>query len=210
MLKMFGKNMTNTRIKILAFVLLLFATVSFGQTLNPGDGIKISFYNIDEQIAGDYFIQDNGRIHLPYIGMVNAQTLEFAEIQSAIIEEYSKIYKNPEITIQPLMRVDIIGEVGKPGVYYLTGFETITDLISLAGGETNYSNIDNVIIVRNDSQLDVDLDAFLGGENNLNDIGLESGDKVYLPRSWWVRAGDVSAIVSGVAAVVAIASLLSN
>lgn len=210
MLKMFGKNMTNTRIKILAFVLLLFATVSFGQTLNPGDGIKISFYNIDEQIAGDYFIQDNGRIHLPYIGMVNAQTLEFAEIQSAIIEEYSKIYKNPEITIQPLMRVDIIGEVGKPGVYYLTGFETITDLISLAGGETTYSNIDNVIIVRNDSQLDVDLDAFLSGENNLNDIGLESGDKVYLPRSWWVRAGDVSAIVSGVAAVVAIASLLSK
>lgn len=202
--------MTNTKIKILTSLLFLFASFTFGQTLNPGDGIKISFFNIDEEIAGDYYIQDNGRIHLPYIGMVNAQTLEFAEIQSTIIEEYSKIYKNPEITVQPLMRVDIIGEVGQPGVYYLTGFETITDLISLAGGETNYSNIDNVVIVRNDSQLDVDLDAFLSGENNLNDIGLESGDKVYLPRSWWVRAGDVSAIVSGVAAVVAIASLLSN
>lgn len=202
--------MTNTKIKLLALLLFLFATISFGQTLRPGDGIKISFYNIDEEIAGDYFIQDNGRIHLPYIGMVNTQTLEFAEIQSTVIEEYSKIYKNPEITIQPLMRVDIIGEVGTPGVYYLTGFETITDLISLAGGETSDSNIDNIIIVRNDSQLDVDLETFLSGENSLNDIGLESGDKVYIPRTWWVRARDVSVVFTGIATVVAIASLFSN
>jgi protein involved in polysaccharide export with SLBB domain len=207
---MHGKEMTTNNLKIVSIIFFLLISFSYGQNLKPGDGIKISFYNVDEQIHGEYFIQDNGRIHLPYIGMINAQSNEFADIQSSIISEYSKIYKNPEITVQPLIRVNIIGEVGKPGVYYLTGFETITDLISLAGGETNDSNIENVMILRNDSQLDVDLESFLRGKNSLNDIGIESGDKVYLPRTWWVRARDVSIVVSGVAALVAIAGLFSK
>ena len=198
------------KIKIFTVLIFLMTGLNYSQILKPGDGIKISFYNIDEQIKGDYFVQDNGRIHLPYIGTIKAQSREFAELQSSIISEYSKIYKNPEITIQPLIRVDIIGEVGKPGVYYLTGFETITDLISLAGGESNDSNIENVMILRNGSQLDIDLDSFLSGDNNLTDIGIESGDKVYLPRTWWVRARDISVVATGIAAIVAIAGLFSK
>ncbi len=203
--------MQTRRILILTILISFLSSFNiFGQILKPGDGIKITFYNIEDSVKGNYYINDNGGIHLPYLGMINTQNKDFSEIKSEIFAGYSKIYKNPEMNVQALYRISILGEVGKPGVYYLTGFETLTDLVSLAGGESNDSDINNIVILRNDSQLQIDLESFLSGENNLNDIGIESGDKVYVPRTWWVGARDASIIVSGVTVLVAVASLFTN
>ena len=195
---------------IFAVVILFCSEFNFGQTLKPGDGIKISFFNINDSVKGNYYIMDNGNVHLPYLGMINSQKKDFSEIRTEIIEKYSKLYQNPEINIQPLYRIDILGEVGNPGVYYLTGFETLSDLIAMAGGETNDSNIEDIVLLRNDSKLDIDLKSFISGKNNIGNIGIESGDKVYVPRTWWVGARDASILVSGVAVLVAIAGLFTK
>ena len=204
--KMITKYFTN----LITLVLILSLSSIFGQTLKPGDGIKLSFYNIDESINGDYYVEDNGNIQFPYIGTVKIIEKDFPEVRNEIIEKYSKLYKNPEINVQSLIRISILGEVGNPGVYYLTGYETITDLLALAGGESNDSKIENIIVLRNETQMEIDVESFLKGENNIHDIGLESGDKVYVPRTWWVGARDVSIVVSGLAVLVTVASLFSK
>ena len=194
----------------IAIIFLITSLQFFAQNLMPGDGVRINFYNINESISGDYFIQDNGNIQLPYLGLLNAVNCDFSLLRNEIYEKYSDIYRNPELSIQPLYRVDVLGEVGKPGVYYLTGFETISDLLSIAGGETSDSNIDELSIIRNDSQMEIDMEKFLLGKNNLADIGIESGDKVYVPRKWLVGVRDASVLVSGVAVLVAIVSLFTR
>lgn len=201
----------NKKYLILLSVLLLINTgISFGQILKPGDGIRISFFNIEDSIKGNYYILDNGNLHLPYLGLINSHKKDFSDLRNEIIEKYSELYNNPEINIQPLYRIGILGEIGNPGVYYLTGYETLTDLIALAGGETNDSNIEDIVLLRNDSKIDIDLQSFLKGKSNIGDIGIESGDKVYVPRTWWVGARDASIMVSGVAVLVAIAGLFTK
>lgn len=192
---------------ILTVIIPLIYSNSFSQTLKPGDGIKLSFYNIEDSIKGNYFIEENGNIQFPYIGSVSFINKDFNTAKTEIIEKYSKFYKNPEINIQPLIKVDILGEVGNPGVYYLNGYETITDLLSYAGGETSDSNIDDIFVIRNNTRMEIDLESFLNGKNNIHDIGIESGDKVYIPRNWLVGARNASIIVSGVAVLVTVASL---
>ena len=54
--------MKNT--KLLAVLIVFLSINIFGQILKPGDGIRINFYNIQEPIKGDYFIQENGKIQL--------------------------------------------------------------------------------------------------------------------------------------------------
>ncbi|MCB0747909.1 MAG: polysaccharide biosynthesis/export family protein, partial [Ignavibacteriae bacterium] len=103
-------------IKLLAVLIVFLSINIFGQILKPGDGIRINFYNIPEPIKGDYFIQENGKIQLPYLGMINSTDRDFSELHDQIISEYSKIYRDPEISVQSLYRIDILGEVGKPGV----------------------------------------------------------------------------------------------
>jgi polysaccharide export outer membrane protein len=190
--------------------LMLFAVSTSAQILKPGDGINLSFYNILDKIKGEYYIQDNGKIQLPYLGLVNTVGRDFAAIRNEIISEYSKIYRNPEINIQPLFRIDVLGEVVKPGVYYATGFETFTDILAKAGGETTDADIDGIFILRNESKMEVDLKSIFENGNTFNDIGMQSGDKIYVPRTWWVGARDASIIVSGVAVLVGIVSLFTN
>ena len=195
---------------LFSIILSLNSGLSFGQQLKPGDGIKVSFFNIEDSIKGNYYILDNGNLHLPYIGIINSQKKDFSDMRVEIIEKYNNLYQNPEINIQPLYRIDILGEVGNPGVYYLTGYETLTDLVALAGGETNDSNIEDIVLLRNDSKMDIDLKSLLNGKSNIGDVGIESGDKVYIPRTWWVGARDASIMVSGVAVLVAIAGLFTK
>ncbi len=52
----------------LTIILLLIASVSnYAQYLNPGDGVRIAFFNISDKISGDYFIQQDGNLQLPYL-----------------------------------------------------------------------------------------------------------------------------------------------
>lgn len=205
-----AKMKISSLVKNIFTIIVLTTSLNFGQSLKPGDAIKLSFFNIEDSIKGNYYVEESGRIQFPYIGRVQIVDRDFAEVRSEIIEKYSKLYRNPEINVQSLIRISILGEVGNPGVYYLTGYETISDLLALAGGESSDSKIENTFILRNNTQMKVDLESFLMGENNIQDIGLESGDKVYVPRTWWVGARDASIVVSGVAVLVTIASLFTK
>ncbi|MEE9432437.1 MAG: polysaccharide biosynthesis/export family protein [Melioribacteraceae bacterium] len=195
---------------LVLFILVLFSIKTTAQVLRPGDGINLSFLNITDKIKGQYYIQDNGNIQLPYLGLVNTVGRDFAAIRNQIVKEYSKIYRNPEINIQPLFRIDVLGEVGKPGVYYATGYETFTDILAKAGGETNDADIDGIFILRNESKMEIDLEAIFESGNTFSDIGLQSGDKIYVPRTFWVNARDASILVSGVAVLVGIVSLFTK
>ena len=72
-------------------LLILFATLSifvssnsYAQELNPGDGVRITFLDIKDDISGDYFIQSNGFIQLPFIGIVNTTNRDYKEIKDQI------------------------------------------------------------------------------------------------------------------------------
>ncbi len=44
--------------------------------------------------------------------------------------------------------------------------------------------------------------------STMGDIGLQSGDRIFVPRTWWANATSVTIIVSVVSALVTIAVLI--
>ena len=84
---------------------------SYAQKVNPGDGIRISFLDIKDVITGDYYIQPNGLINLPLIGIVNTNNKDFPEIKAEIEFGYDSLYKNPHLSINALFRINVLGEV---------------------------------------------------------------------------------------------------
>lgn len=193
--------------KVLLGFIILLTVVLNAQELNPGDGVRILFYNIPEKISGDYYIQLDGKIQLPYIGLIETRQRDFKDIQSEISLKYDSLYRDPELTIQPLLRINILGEVRAPGFYYLTGIEKLSGLIALAGGETSDADIENIYIIRNEKELEIDADELIADGGTVRDIGLKSGDRIFVPREWWVGARNAAVIISGVAVLVTIVSL---
>ncbi len=198
--------------RYIIFLSVIFTVLSFGkneaQDLNPGDGVRITLFNVPESISGDYYIQKDGNVQLPYLGLISTHNRSFEDISSEIHTKYDSLYRDPELTIQPLYKINILGEVKKPGSYYVTGIEKISDLFAMAGGQTNDANLDGTYIVRDDKQLEVDAEKIVENAGTVSDIGLKSGDRIYVPREWWVGFKNTAFIVSGLAAVATIVAIL--
>lgn len=173
------------------------------QVLNPGDGIRISFLDIEDVITGDYYIQPNGLINLPLIGIINTSDRDFKEIKSEIEVRYDSLYKNPHLSVNALFRINILGEVREPGFYYVSDYEKFTAIIAFAGGTTDAANIENIKLIRNSEEIEVDVEDIIKKGSTASDFGLQSGDQVYVPRNWWADNAVWVTIAVSAAALIA-------
>jgi len=193
-------------------LLFLFATLfifvsvnSYAQELNQGDGVRIAFLDIEDVIAGDYYIQPNGLLALPLIGIINTSNKDFKEIKSEIEFRYDSLYKNPHISVNALFRINILGEVRDPGFYYVSDYEKFTAILAFAGGTTGDADLENIMLIRNFEEIQIDIETIIQEGNTTTDFGLQSGDQIFVPRTWWAdNAGWVTIAISASALLVTI------
>jgi len=198
--------MKNFRIFFICVLLIISITPYIkAQYLNPGDGVRITFLNIEDKISGDYYIQQDGNLQLPYIGLIPTEKRPYGEIKSEITTKYDSLYKDPELTVQPLFKINILGEVRAPGYYYVTDVEKLTGIFALAGGVSSDANLDDVYIIRGDKEIALDAQRLIESGSTVSDIGLQSGDRVYVPKTWWANAGSITIIISIITALVTVA-----
>ncbi len=91
-------------------------------------------------------------------------------------------------------RVSITGEIRRPAIYELKGDETITQLISLAGGTTSTAFLQSVSVDRvdqNDYRLLKDINISDSLNRAKNDLVLYDGDKVKIPSVYDYHANTV-------------------
>ena len=181
---------------------------SFAQQLNPGDGVRITFRDIKDLISGDYYIEPDGVLSLPFIGSINTNNTDFTNVKRQIISKYDSLYKNPKLTVHALFRINVLGEVKTPGFYYVTEIEKFTGILALAGGTTDAADLDNIIIIRNYKEIDLDVESIMQEGSSASDLGLQSGDQIYVPRTWWADARGYTVIISAAALIVTIIALV--
>ncbi|MEO8233737.1 MAG: polysaccharide biosynthesis/export family protein [Ignavibacteriota bacterium] len=196
------------RLLIIIIFFGIFAFNNFAQILNPGDGVRMTFLNITDQISGDYFIQQDGNIQLPFIGIVKTTNIDYKTFKQTIFNKYSELYKDPALTIQPLIRINIMGEVRTPGYYYVTDIEKMIGILALAGGVTGAAATDDIYIIRNEQEIQLKKSEVIEKGNTAADLGLQSGDRIFIPRSFWADAGQYGLILSGLAVLVTLISLI--
>ena len=192
----------------IVYVLFLISAVSVkAQYLNPGDGVRISFFNISDKVSGDYYIQQDGHLQLPYLGLIPTQNRPYTAIKAEIVEKYDSLYLNPELTIQPLYKINILGEVRTPGYYYVTDVEKLTGIFALAGGTTGDADLDGIYIIRDDKEIELNAQRLIESGSTMGDIGLQSGDRIFVPRTWWANAQSVTIILSVITVLTTVALL---
>jgi polysaccharide export outer membrane protein len=182
----------------------------FAQKLNPGDGVRITFLDITDQISGDYFVQPDGKLQLPYAGIFNTNGKEFPVVKSEILAAYDSLYKNPDLTVLALLRINIHGEVRNPGFYFVTEFEKLSGIIALAGGYTSSADLDGLFVLRENEEIEIDIESITTEGNTAADIGLKSGDQIVVPRSFWADPGRFTWAFSLIALMLTAAALFIN
>ena len=153
--------------------------------LGPGDRLGIYLLGKDQR-EFEVIVNVEGKIFIPTVGVlyVNKKTLE--EFQKFLQKELTKYYDNFSanvILIQPKqIPVIVVGDVKKPGKYFLTSLNTVLDAVVIAMGPTQRGSLRNIEVYRqNKLHSVVDLYQFLIKGETENDLFLQPNDKIVVP-----------------------------
>ncbi len=123
--------------------------------VEPGDRILVEPIKLDSQFqsAGDQVVMVDGSIDLGKFGRLRVAGLTVEDIEHAVVQRIAQVSDTQEqINVQLLetngSHIYVLGAVGSPGTYPLSGNETVLDAILLAGGLTSSASACNIIFVR--------------------------------------------------------------
>ena len=135
-------------------------------------------HNIEVEINGD------GYLILEKFGKVTINNLNYGQIKKAIAQKLSNIdgievaVRLSEITP---VQVYVTGQVEKPGVYTVSPFSSMLEVLAVAGGISNSGSYRNIEVnSKGESSQNVDLYSIMfGGESSFPT--LNSGSVIFVP-----------------------------
>ena len=152
----------------------------FGGTLRPGDELRIAVYR-DPELTGKYVIDGHGMLHIPGQGAVRVAGLDPTQLQARIKQALiDRGFQSPDVSVQPLLRVSVLGQISKPNLYSVEPGTNLIQLLTLAGGPIRHSDLRKTRVVRERKEYVVDLESALSG-SAAGLIQLYSNDMVFIP-----------------------------
>lgn len=152
-----------------------------GQALAPGDVIRIAIWR-EPDLSGEFLVDEHGVVTLPLLGKRSVLNVPVTALRDSLIADYAVQLRNPSVTITPLRRIYVLGEVTKPGLYTVDPTISLAGAVALAGGATPNGNLDRLRVVRNGQ---VVLNGVAAG-SSLSAVDIRSEDQVFVDRRGWL------------------------
>jgi polysaccharide export outer membrane protein len=148
--------------------------------IGEGDGLAVQVYE-EPTLSGEVVVSNECTVTLGLIGRVAVCGKTTDEVAAEVTSRYSGDFLvDPTVAVKVAsyrsQRVDVLGEVARPGPQFLQGPTTLIEVVSLAGGPRS-ENVVVVDLLRADgSSQRYDLTELGGGEG----VYVTRGDKVFL------------------------------
>jgi polysaccharide export outer membrane protein len=125
--------------------------------IGPDDVLAISVFG-HEDLTKTTKVSPDGLVNFPLIGNVRAAGRTVDEVSAEIQERLARDFLvEPHVTVSVWeylsQWVNVIGEVAKPGRYYMTGPTTLIDAVSQAGGLRPAAG-ETILVTRRPSESD--------------------------------------------------------
>jgi polysaccharide export outer membrane protein len=152
-------------------------------TLAPGDSIRVVVWRKPE-MSGDFIVGPDGAITHPLYQAVRVGGIPFSTAQVNLRNFLARFEQDPQFVAEPLVRVAVSGEVGRPQVFAVRPETTIAEAVAQAGGPNQFANRNRVRILRKDAggrqrELSVSL---LDPEGSSATLRVHSGDQIVIDR----------------------------
>lgn len=143
--------------------------------LDSGDQVRMIVFG-QEELSGEYTVNDSGTISVPLIGTVDASGRTTAELEQEVADVLSAgLLVNPSVSVevQAFRPFFILGEVNDPGQYpYVAGMSVLT-AVAIGGGFTFRADEETMTITRTTG------DSVAEGRAS-RDTLVQPGDVVYV------------------------------
>ncbi len=162
------------------------------QVLEAGDDLEIKFRYTPE-LDQRQTIRPDGTVSMPLIGDVAAAGLTESQLRQTLLDQYATQLRAPELMVvvrsQPSNQLYVAGEVNKEGPQPATPVLTVSQAIITAQGLKTTAHPGEVLVIRTGQDQarevrSVDMTSILEGEAAAQDVKLQAGDIVYVPKSF--------------------------
>jgi polysaccharide export outer membrane protein len=160
--------------------------------VGPGDVLEISVFQA-EDLTLTVRVRPDGTISYPLLGSLRVAGETTGDLEIALARRLGETYLNePQVSVfvrdYRAHPVAVLGEVNKPGVYYLSESRSVLGMLSEAGGLTKDAAPELQIRRKQEqdpglTQLTINLEKLLVEHERGLDLEVKRGDTLYVPKA---------------------------
>lgn len=144
----------------------------------------------EPEVSRNVTVRPDGRISLPLVGDVQAAGLTPSELQTALKAQFTKFLTNPEVSVIIAdirsQRINVLGQVLRPGTYPLIPPMSVIDAVAAGGGLKEFAKSKKIYVLRTmpngeRQRIKFDYNDVLKGKHGSQDLLLETRDTVVVP-----------------------------
>ena len=157
--------------------------------IGADDVLTINVWH-EPEVSRNVPVRPDGKISLPLIGDVQAAGLTPTELQKELETLFSKYLTAPDVSVIVAeirsQRINVLGQVGRPGTYPLIPPMSVIDAISAAGGLREFAKANSIYILRTlpngqREHIKFQYKNVLKGKRGSKDVELQTRDTVVVP-----------------------------
>ena len=157
--------------------------------IGTDDVLAISVWK-EADLSRPVTVRSDGKISLPLVGEIVAAGRTPLQLENDISAKLKSYITEPQVTVMVQQinsqKYNILGQVGKPGVFPLNSTTTIVDAIAAAGGFKDFAKKKAIYILRKDaagheSKIMFNYQDYIKGKNSNQNVVLQPHDTVIVP-----------------------------
>jgi len=172
--------------------------------LRAGDVLKVTVWG-HEDFSGQFVVDETNHIQFPVIGDFDAHNVTVAELRDRLRAGLDQLFKQPFVTVEPLFRMAVLGQVRSPGLYTVNPTLSVLDVVAMAGGPNPSGSLNKISLMRGGEALKL---SFSKG-SSLQDMGVRSGDQIMVGRKGFSRE-DMALILTVTQVALSVAILVTT
>jgi polysaccharide biosynthesis/export protein len=115
--------------------------------LSPGDSVRITVWRKPE-FSGDFVVAPDGSVTHPLFRSVRVGGVPLRTAEANVRAFLVRFEQDPQFVMEPLLRVAITGEVGRPSIYAVPPGTSYAEAIARAGGTNQFGKRNHVLVFR--------------------------------------------------------------
>lgn len=141
-----------TGIASFAGLVLSFSAVGNAQEVKPDEfhvGDRIALTVEGQQAISDTVVVREGLIlRLVGLGDIPLAGVKRSDAQKYLTQQIGKFIRDPIVHATPLIRIAVLGQVGRPGFYTMPSDVLLSDVVMRAGGPTGTADLSRTVVKR--------------------------------------------------------------
>lgn len=144
-----------------------------------GDRIALTVEG-PQTISDTVVVREGLILRLTGLGDIPLTGVKRADIQTYLTQQIGKFIRDPVVHATPLVRIAVLGAVGRPGFYTLPSDVLLSDVVMRAGGPAGNADLNRTVVKRGNNEVisSEQVASALTSGRTLDDLHVAPGDQL--------------------------------